>query len=231
MIRVKCDANGVHVSVGDSDGLTTLTRMRADTADSEGLTLLVAWQDGDRSAGNAFVERYFAAVYRFLRRRIEDAAMAKDLAQRTFLACVEAGRQLAPTSGVRAYLLGIARNILLHHFREQRSLPPEAGARDSSLTPSRVVARCQERSLVRTALATLPEPFRVVLELHYWDELSVAEIALMLDAPIGTIKWRMHRGRDLLRSRIAAASVPPTVQHSTLTRLDHWARSSAPGAL
>lgn len=205
--------------------------MLADTADSEGLSLLVAWQDGDRGAGNRFVERHFAAVYRFLRRRLDDAATAKDLAQRTFLACVEAGRQLAPTAGVRVYVLGIARNIMLHHFRERRTVPPAAGERDaSSITPSRAVARTEERAIVRSALATLPEPFRVVLELHYWDELSVAEIAALLEAPTGTIKWRMHRGRDLLRSRIAKAAVPVDVQHSTLTRLDQWVRASGPEA-
>jgi RNA polymerase sigma factor (sigma-70 family) len=216
--------------MGDRQPLTTLTRMLADTADSDGLALLVAWQDGDRRAGNAFVDRHFAAVYRFLRRRVDDPAAAKDLAQRTFLACLEAGRNLAPTTGVRVYVLGIARNILMHHFRDARTLPDGIGERDPSLTPSRAVARTEERMLVRSALATLPELFRVVLELHYWDELPVAEIAAMLDAPIGTIKWRMHRGRDLLRGRISAAAVPAPLQHATLSRLDHWARTSGPGS-
>jgi RNA polymerase sigma factor (sigma-70 family) len=229
VIRVKRRLARPLVSVGDRQQLTTLTRMLSDTADSGGMALLVAWQEGDRAAGNAFVDRHFAAVYRFLRRRVDDAAAAKDLAQRTFLACLEAGRNFAPTAGVRVYVLGIARNILMHHFRDARTLPPGVGEREPSLTtPSRAVARTEERMLVRSALATLPELFRVVLELHYWDELSVASIAAMLDAPIGTIKWRMHRGRDLLRMRIAAAAVPEALQHATLSHLDHWARTSGP---
>lgn len=189
--------------------------MASKCVDEGGVALLAAWRGGDRRAGNAFVDRYFAAVYRFLRRRMADGAMAKDLAQRTFLACLESAHRFMPTVGVRVYVLGIARNILLRHFRDAR--PCLAAPRDPSLSPSRIVARAEEHSLVRKALATLPESLRVVLELHYWDELSVAEIAQLLAAPAGTIKWRLYRGRELLGDWISAAQVPAPPQHSTLS--------------
>lgn len=161
--------------------------------------LLVAWQRGDRAAGNVFVDRHFAAVYRFFRRRLRDGAAAKDLAQRTFLACFEAGQRFEPRVGVRVYVLGIARNLLLHHFRDERPLPEIAADAPPSLTPSRAVARAQDRGFVQAALQRLPDTLRTTLELHYWDELAVDEIAALLDTPSGTIKWRLHRGRELLR--------------------------------
>lgn len=175
---------------------------RADYAaavQDEDRELLVAWQRGDRAAGNVFVDRHFAAVYRFFRRRLRDGAAAKDLAQRTFLACFEAGDRFGPRIGVRVYVLGIARNLLLHHFRDERPLPEIAADAPPSLTPSRAVARAQDRGFVRAALARLPDSLRTTLELHYWDELAVDEIAELLETPAGTIKWRLHRGRELLR--------------------------------
>jgi RNA polymerase sigma factor (sigma-70 family) len=161
--------------------------------------LLTAWQRGDRAAGNAFVDRHFAAVYRFFRRRLRDGAAAKDLAQRTFLACFEAGDRFGPRIGVRVYVLGIARNLMLHHFRDERRPPEIAADAPPSLTPSRAVARAQDRGFVQEALARMPDALRTTLELHYWDELGVDEIAVLLDTPAGTIKWRLHRGRQLLR--------------------------------
>ncbi len=171
----------------------------ADDDCDDGLALLAAWRGGDRVAGNTFVGRYFEAVFRFLRRRIDDAATAKDLAQRTFLVCFEGGNRFVPQAGVRVYMLGIARNLMLHHFRDERRSPGVAERDTCSLTPSRAVARDQDRSFVHAALARLPEALRTTLELHYWDELGVAEIAALLETPPGTIKWRLHRGRELLR--------------------------------
>jgi RNA polymerase sigma factor (sigma-70 family) len=176
-----------------------LQRVAGEASDLEDVALLGAWQCGDRSAGDAFVVRYFAAVYRFLRRRVVESATAEDLAQRTFLVCFERADRFGPTTGTRVYLLGIARNLLLHHFRDERVPSSDEQEVVQSLTPSRVVARDQQRRSVRDALARLPDSLRITLELHYWDELGVDEIAELLATPAGTIKWRLHRGRELLR--------------------------------
>lgn len=184
------------------------------------VALLAQWRAGDRAAGNTFVDRHFAAVYGFVRRRIADLTAAKDLAQQTFLTCLEAGDRFAPTHGVRVYVLGIARHLLFRHFRDAHGPDEQTVLTRSIPTPSRVLAEAQQRSWIRDQLAELPVPLRTALELHYWDELSIAEIAALLELPAGTVKWRLHRGRALLRERLELADVPPELRASTLQTLD-----------
>jgi RNA polymerase sigma factor (sigma-70 family) len=184
------------------------------------VALLAQWRAGDRAAGNTFVDRHFAAVYGFVRRRLADVTAAKDLAQQTFLACLEAGDRFAPTHGVRLYVLGIARNLLFRHFRDAHGPDEATVVTRSTPTPSRILAEARERSWIREQLAELPAPLRTTLELHYWDELSIAEIAALLEIAAGTVKWRLHRGRALLRERLEIADVPPELRASTLQTLD-----------
>lgn len=192
--------------------------MPTDTATPDDVALLVRWRTGDRAAGNAFVDRHFAAVYAFVRRRVADMTSAKDVAQQTFLTCLEAGDRFAPAHGVRVYVLGIARNLLFRHFRGARAPAEPCVPAASIATPSRVLAQAQERSWIREQLAELPPALRVTLELHYWDELSITEIAALLELPAGTVKWRLHRGRAVLRERLATA--PPELRASTMQTLD-----------
>lgn len=187
------------------------------------LALLAAWRGGDRPAGNAFVNRHFATVYAFLRRRLpDDAAAAKDLAQRTFLACLEAGESFAPERSVRVYLVGIARHMLLRQFRERRPTEAEATLPGAVTSPSRAFVRAEESELVRATMAQLPESLRTTLELHYWEELPVAEIAVVLEVAVGTVKWRLHEGRRQLRELIERAEIGVELKAATLRGLASW---------
>ena len=195
----------------------------AASPEPDDLSLLAAWRGGDRPAGNAFVNRHFATVYAFLRRRLpDDAAAAKDLAQRTFLACLEAGEAFAPTGSVRVYLVGIARNMLLRYFRERRPSEAEATLPGAVTSPSRAFVRAEESELVRASMAQLPESLRTTLELHYWEELPVAEIAVLLEVAPGTVKWRLHEGRKQLRALIERAEVGVELRAATLRGLASW---------
>lgn len=189
--------------------------------------LLAAWRGGDRSAGNQLVARHFSAVYRFIRRRVSDTTVARDLAQRTFVVVLETRDRLDVEVRLRAYAIGVARNVLLRHFRDDRRAPATPASDESIVSPSRVVAAREEQSLLRAALQTLPEDLRATLELHYWDELSTAEIGAVLGIAAGTVKWRLSRGRAVLRERIAELAPTAAMRTSTLDRLEHWARITA----
>lgn len=204
--------------------------MEGGTIEPTDLALLEAWRDGDRKAGNRLVTRHFPSVYRFLCRRVMDGVAAKDLAQRTFLALLESSARLDPSARMRAYVLGIANNLMLRHFRDAQRPAVSLGAEQSVVSPSRAVAQREEQSLVRTALANLPVDLRTTLELHYWDDLTTAEIGAVLGIAAGTAKWRLSRGRALLREEIASIAATAQVRESTLSRLDDWARAVAPAS-
>ena len=78
-------------------------------------SLFVAWQAGDRAAGEALIERHFDAIDRFFATKVGDGG--DDLVQSTFLACAEAGARYRGDSSFRAFLFGIARNVLFEHIR------------------------------------------------------------------------------------------------------------------
>lgn len=174
-------------------------------------SLFESWQAGDRTAGQALIERHFDSVLRFFQTKA--GTEAEDLVQRTFLACVEAGARFRGSSSFRAFVFGIARNVLLEHIRART----KARLVDDDFAVSSVVAlqpgvstlafqRAEQRLLVQ-ALQRIPLDLQLGLELHYWEDLSVAELAEVLGIPEGTVKSRLFRARNELK---AAMETLPT---------------------
>ena len=189
-------------------------------------TLLRSWRDGDQTAGNALVDRHFSMVYRFFRSKID--ADAEDLTQKTFLASLEGLDRLRRDRDFRAYLLGIARRQLMRRFRDhaikQRFEDPMlASAAELGLSPSQEVAAADERKLLLLGLRRIPLELQICLELHYWEQLSVADIAEVLGVPEGTIKGRLFRARGQLRKRIEEMYKNAALVESTLGDLARWA--------
>lgn len=192
------------------------------------LELLSAWRDGDEAAGNELVRRHFKALHRFFRGKIDEGV--DDLLQRTFLAAVEKREKIRDESGFRAYLFGVARRQLLLFYREQkrarRSSPLESGvAAHSGGSPSKLVRLKQEQTLLLRALRQLPVDFQIAMELYYWENMSTAEIAEVLEVAPGTVKSRLARGRDMVRKHIAEMEVSDELRTSTIGNLERWARS------
>lgn len=190
--------------------------------------LLAAWQGGDLGAGEALFARHFDAVLRFFRFKAADAC--DELVQRTFTACLEKRDALRDAASFRAFLFGIARFELLRHY--QRA----AGKREIDLgavslvdldpSPSRIAARNEEQRLLADALRRIPVDLQVVIELHYWEELSTAEIADVLGIPPGTVKSRLRRAREALEQRLRANALSAARVQSTLAHLEADLRAS-----
>jgi RNA polymerase sigma-70 factor (ECF subfamily) len=190
--------------------------------------LVEAWRAGDRAAGKRLFERHYAAVARFFRNKVGEAG--PDLIQRTFLACVEGRERFRQEASFRSYLFSIAYKVLCKHYREQRRAADrdggvdfaEASAHELSSMLSAVAAR-QEQRLLLEGLRRLAVDYQVVLELHYWEGMSAAELAEVLALPLGTAKTRLRRGRELLMARLAELAASPSLLQSTLANLDGWA--------
>lgn len=190
------------------------------------LELLTAWRDGDTAAGSELFERHFVAVRRFFRNKV--LGDVDDLIQKTFLACVEGRDRFRGDASFRRYLLGTANNILRMHYRARRvGDGPDfdvASAVDLAPSPSVAASFADEQRIVLEALRRIPLGFQIALELYYWEDLPVAELAEILDVPVGTIKTRLRRGRQLLEQKIGELADSPERLHTTLTRLDDWAK-------
>ncbi len=183
--------------------------------------LLLAWRDDDAAAGNELVKRHFASLFRFLRSKVPDHV--DELVQHTFLACVEAVERIDESRSFRAYVFGIARRQLIYHYRRQRRDgerfdPMLESVHDLGATPSQIAASRQEHEQVLDALNQLPLDLQCTLELHYWESMTVVEVAAVLEIPPGTVKSRLHRARELLRDRLEALGASA---ETTTANIDH----------
>lgn len=189
--------------------------------------LLAQWRDGDARAGEALFERYYDSVARFFYNKVGD--QSADLIQKTFLACVEGRARMREDSRFRSYLFGVAHNLLRKHYRQKVRAGvavdfEQVSVHDLTPSPSKVLAVSQEQRLLLEALRRIPLDYQVVLELFYWEELSAADMASALDMPLGTIKTRLRRGRQLVDKALAELAESPAILASTLSNLDDWAR-------
>lgn len=151
----------------------------------------------------------------------------KDLIQRTFLRCLEARDRILPGSSFRSFLFGIARNVLLEHFRSVR----RDGQRIDEMlttvqdiaphpTPSSFLAHKREARLLLAALRRIPIELQIGLELFYWEHMSAGEIAAICGIPEGTVRTRLRRARQLLEQEIGALAASPAELASTVSGLD-----------
>ena len=193
--------------------------------------LLAAWNAGDAAAGEALFARHFEAVARFFRNKVDGPI--DDLVQRTFLGCLESRARLRDPSGFRAYLFGIARNVLGKHWRGRATSKEQVDVEAESIcdlgaSPTSVYARDRGQLAVLNALRQIPLESQIVLELMYWESLTAAEIAGVLEIPVGTAKTRIRRARTLLQLRLADVAAGRLPVRTTATRLDTWAARIRP---
>lgn len=187
--------------------------------------LLEAWRAGDRTAGQVLFARYYELVARFFVNKVGDASA--DLIQRTFLACVEGLPRFRGDGSFRSYLFAVAYRQLCRHYRDRKGDRIEldsVSAVDLDPSLSGMVAERQELRLFLRGLREIPLELQVVLELHYWEQCSVAEIATALEIPEGTVKSRLRRGREQLRATVERLAATPQLAETTLNGLETWAR-------
>ncbi|MFK7930754.1 MAG: RNA polymerase sigma factor [Myxococcota bacterium] len=154
--------------------------------------------DGDRTAFEEIFRRYAPRLLRFFRRSTLNDALAQDLTQVTFLHLHRARRDFRAGATLRPWLFAIAMNARREHFRKSRRRVPTTTdpAQEPSQPPD---ASTATERLVRRALAELPEAQREVVLLHYYEGLSMAEVAAAVGASRSAVKVRAHRAYQVLR--------------------------------
>lgn len=164
------------------------------------LELLESWRAGDAKSGEELVARHWSSIAGFFRAKIGDEGA--DLISQTFLACVE-GRDRIEGDNVKAYLFAVARRRLADHFRKNaRATVVDLSSLslvDLRTGPATHLARRERGELLREGLARIPLDDQVALELLYFESLSTAEIARVLEIGENTVRSRLARARDKLR--------------------------------
>jgi RNA polymerase sigma factor (sigma-70 family) len=148
----------------------------------------------------------YPRVYSYIQRRINDPELAQELAADVFRVVWQKPQ---PTGSVEiAWLLTIARNLVGNAYRargRQQSLREKL--RFATTTTS---GGSDENSSVHDAMSALREKDRDILQLAYWDGLTMAEIAGVLQCSESAAKVRLHRARTAFRKHLPANSEPIT---------------------
>ena len=160
-------------------------------------------------------------VYRVARRLVSTREEAEDLMQETYARAFRAWRSFQPGTNLRAWLLRILTNLNIDRGRRIQRQPDvqpleegdyflynklESTLPDENPDEERVIERLSQNAVVES-LAEVPHDFRDVIVLVDIGEFSYADAAQILDIPVGTVMSRLHRGRRILKQRLADKAV------------------------
>jgi RNA polymerase sigma-70 factor (ECF subfamily) len=174
--------------------------------------LLTEASRGDEAAFLELYRRHRDAVFRFAYRVLGSIESAEDIAHDCFLSLIQQPHRFDPARGsLRTYLFGAARNLAMKHFRRTGhdvsvdELPNESfeSLMTEAKQPLHQLLDEEVALLVQRAVALLPPLQREALVLFEYEELSLAEVACVVSADVGTVKARLYRARQSLKRSLA----------------------------
>lgn len=183
--------------------------MRPERAQDDDTELLKAIAAKDEAALALLYDRYRVILFGLLMRILNNREEAEDVLQEVFLQVWRKARDFDEKRGrpfTWLVTLGRSRGIDRLRTLSARERVAEAGAREAAEEISDAATdafKSEQRGLVTTALAQLPDEQKRPIMLAYFDGLSQSEIATRLGAPLGTVKTRMRSGLMKLRELLA----------------------------
>lgn len=161
---------------------------------------------GDADALGELYEQYVDAIYRFIHVRTQDHARTEDVCSEVWIKVVRSiGRYQASGNGFPAWLYTIARNALMDSYR-RGSARPETPTSDMlhldapslEVGPDEAALRREVSDQLATALARLPQKHAQCVTLRFFDGLTIAETASVMETTIGNVKVMQHRALKVL---------------------------------
>ena len=167
-------------------------------ADDRQLARLVL--GGDTAAFEYLFDRYRDAIHRLFLQRTGNTEDADDLLQETFIKVYMNLHRYSPEYTFGQWLYTIARNTFIDYVRKrQDDLPIDekfSSPASNTPTPEESVINAQQRHQSERCIARLPENYRRLIRMRFFDEYSYEEIAVKLSLPLGTVKTQIHRARE-----------------------------------
>ncbi|MBN8959396.1 MAG: sigma-70 family RNA polymerase sigma factor [Rhizobiales bacterium] len=166
---------------------------------------------GDRLAMQVLFARHHVRVYRFVLRLIGDASTAEDLISEVFLDVWRQAGRFEGRSAVSTWLLAIARFKALSAMRKRSDEAlddeTEQAVADTSDTPEEAIQKKDKGEILRECLKSLSAEHREIIDLVYYHEKSVEEVAEIVGIPENTVKTRMFYARKRLSELLKSAGV------------------------
>ena len=155
-------------------------------------------------------DQYVEKIYRFIFVKVNSQQIAEDLCSETFIRCLNTFKKNKnKIENIQAFLYQIARNLVVDHYREKGKVEvvpiefvsitdSDTGLEEKALTDS-------DLEEIKQALTNLKENYQNVIICHYIDDLSIPEIAQIMEKPEGTVRVTLHRALKALKNEIKQA--------------------------
>ena len=169
---------------------------------------------GDLRSFDVLAMRYRAAVFRVAQVHANNE-LAEDIVQEALLIAFKALPTIEEPTKFASWLYSITRHAAMRISRQARSesqrlvdLDDVLLANSAALVRPFSSASDFETAWVRAAIDELDNDYRLILQLRFYDELSLKRIAKFLSLPLTTVKWRLYRAKQLLKEKLTPAPVP-----------------------
>ncbi len=176
---------------------------------------------GDQQGYREILKRYRAPLYNLLFRMVHNKMEAEDLVQEAFIKAFGALATFNDEYAFSTWLFKIAINNCIDHFRKKRlktfSLDKPIDAKDgeirrelpdASYQPDNTLLSKEKEQLIEEAIQNLPEKYRISIILRHTEEKSYEEISQILNIPLGTVKARIFRAREMLKKQLKPKLFP-----------------------
>ena len=181
---------------------------KSDQGDADE-ALIQAIAKGDRPAMQTLYRRHHVRIYRFILRLTNDASSAEDLVSEVFIGAWRQAGSFRSKSQVSTWLLAIARNKALSALGRRRDEQLNDDAADLIADPAcdaDTMIEDRERSaIIRKCLSQLSSDHREVIDLVYYHEKTVEEVAQIIHVPASTVKTRMFYARKRMEKFLTAS--------------------------
>jgi RNA polymerase sigma-70 factor (ECF subfamily) len=172
--------------------------------------------DGDKLAMQALFARHNVRVYRFVLRLVNDEALAEDLVNEVFVDVWKNAGKFEGNSQVSTWILAIARFKALSSLRRRKDASLDeveaAAIPDSADNPEISLQKKDRVAILRQCMSHLSQDHREIIDLVYYHEKSVDEVAEIVGVPKNTVKTRMFYARKRMSELLAQAGIDQTYQ-------------------
>lgn len=176
--------------------------------DAEDAELIIAVLAGNNKAFDELFNRYQRAMLTVAQQIVRNPADAEDIVQDAFLLAFEALPQLDNLNRFGAWLHSITRNRALRYIKrasriqlhEDEDDELQIQAEPNSTDPAMILVRESTHEAIRDTIDSLPSDFQEVIKLYYWVDMPQKRIADFLSLPLTTVKWRLHKAKDMLKT-------------------------------
>lgn len=165
--------------------------------------LIYKIKNKDEAAGEAFVRKYYSAIFRYCLLHLRDYSQAEDITQETFLRFFENIERYRSYGKALNYLYVIAGNACKDYYKKKKYwLMDELGKGQENQNPSEMtenpMAQIPLKIEIEQAMEKLPSEIREVAILFFFQELKQKEIAKILEISLSLVKYRVSRAKQIL---------------------------------